>query len=255
MEIKRDVKTDTLDPAFYLTRLRSGYRHLFFLVNTSSDRTLTFKAKFNSNGKTAWRWDPETAKRKLYSATAEFAIPITLPPHGSMLLVYEPYSTGADEFKPNKKELTPAITLPNKWNCKFVSARGKKFFDPKFELTDLGKSKDKKLNTFAGTIYYARIINSDKTGDNSKLDLGTVNGVSEVIINGESIGTRWYGEHVYDIGSAIRPGKNKLVIKVTTVLYNNLRTKPRTTAAGFWANRGKKSKPVPAGLVGPVTIK
>ncbi|MBW8015393.1 MAG: hypothetical protein FVQ82_04340 [Planctomycetes bacterium] len=254
MEIKRDVKIDTLNTSFYQTRLRDGDRDLFFLVNTDPDNPLSLKAAFNSKGKTAWHWDPETAKRSVYASPVSGPINITLPPHGSMLIVFEPdFSKG--KAHPKKRALAGPKTLPETWDCKFVPAQGEPFFDPEFELTDLGKSKDKKLNTFAGVIYYARILNSDNAADNLELDLGTVNGISEVIINGRSIGARWYGQHVYDIGNAIEAGENKLVIKVTTTLYNNLRTKPRTTAAGFWANRGKKSRPVPAGLVGPVTLK
>jgi len=254
MEIKRDVKVDKLDPAFYQKRLKNGDRDLFFLVNTDNKRTLSFKAKFGSKGNTAWRWDPETAKRTLYSSAATRPVDITLPPHGSMLLAFEHDSRG--RINPiTKKPLNAATAITGTWDCKFVPAQGKPFFDAKFELTDLGKSKDKKLKTFAGVIFYGKIIHGDHNIGDMELDLGTVHGISEVIINGKTIGARWYGQHVYDISDAIRAGENKLVIKVTTVLYNYARTLDKTTAAGFWANRGKNSKPVPAGLIGPVKIR
>lgn len=254
MEIKRDIKLSKLDPAFYQARLKDGNRDLFFLVNTDSEKTLSFNADFNSNGNTAWRWDPETATRTIYSSQATEPIDITLPPHGSMLLAIEQDSRG--RITPiTKKQPTSTNAVTGTWDCKFVPAQGKKFFDANFKLKDLGKSKDEKLNTFAGEIYYGKIIDIDKTAENLELDLGDVYGISEVIINGKPVDSRWYGRHVYDITDAVNPGKNKLVVKVTTVLYNSLRTKPKTTAAGHWANRGKKNKPISTGMTGPVKIR
>ena len=116
-----------------------------------------------------------------------------------------------------------------------------------------GKSKKKKLNTFAGVITYSKTIHVKDAASAGSLDLGTVHGVSEVTVNGKNVGVRWYGQHIYDISNAVKPGKNELVIKVTTVLYNHARTLDKKSCAGFWANRSKKA--VSAGLIGPVKIR
>jgi hypothetical protein len=253
IEIKRDIKLDALDSSFYQIRMREGGRDLFFLVNTDGDRSLTFDAVFNSQGKTVWQWDPETAKRLIYASSVSGAIPITLPPHGSLLLVFEP--DGGGKALPPKKELASGIELTGTWDCQFIPAQGTMFGDSAFELVDLGKSKKKKLNTFAGVITYKKNIRIDDVADAGALDLGTVHGVSEVTLNGKDVGVRWYGQHIYDISDAVKPGKNELAIKVTTVLYNHARTLDRNTSAGFWANRRKNNKAVSTGLTGPVKIR
>jgi len=250
IEIKRDIAFDILDSSFYQTRMRDGDRDIFFLVNTDSAKTLTLDAAFNSKGKTAWHWDPETAKRSLYASPVSGPISITLPPHGSLLLVFEPDKGG--KAAPRKQELGSGITLSGTWDCKFIPAQGVAFIDGAFKLVDLGKSKLKKLNTFAGVITYKKNIRIDDVTVANALDLGTVNGVSEVTLNGKPVGIRWYGQHLYDISNAVKLGENELVIKVTTVLHNHVRTFDKKTAAGFWAWRNKKA--VSAGLLGPVQL-
>ena len=78
------------------------------------------------------------------------------------------------------------------------------------------------------------------------------NGVSEVLVNGKRLGARWYGQHIYDISHAVKPGANELVIKVTTVLHNHMRTLDKDSCAGFWTRPTRRA--VPAGLIGPVQL-
>jgi hypothetical protein len=248
--IQRDVSLDALHPSFYQTRLRHGDRDIFFLVNTDSTRTLQVNARFKSQGKAAWLWDPETGERRLFAAPVSGTIPISLAAHGSRLLVFEPGS--AMQFRPSKKARGRATALSGSWDCQFVPAQGKAFGRSAFELIDLGQAKDKALNSFAGVVTYSKTISVDDTPAVSQLDLGQVHGVSELQVNGNPVGTRWYGEHVYDIGRAVKPGANSLVIKVTTVLHNHIRTLDKDSCAGFWTRSTRRA--VPTGMVGPVQL-
>ncbi len=251
IELERDITLDTLDNSFYQIRMRDGVRDIFFLVNTDSDRSITLDAAFNSKGNTAWHWDPETGKRMLFASPVSGPIPITLPPHGSLLLVFEPQ--GGSKAAPPRKQLTAGTTLTGTWDCQFIPAQGKAFGNSAFNLVDLGKSKKKKFNTFAGVIAYKKNFRIDNVSAAGALDLGTVYGVSEVTLNGKPVGIRWYGQHVYDISDSVMPGENELVIKVTTVLHNYARTLDKKTCAGYWVDRNKGA--VSAGLTGPVKIR
>jgi hypothetical protein len=79
------------------------------------------------------------------------------------------------------------------------------------------------------------------------LDLGKVYDISEVKLNGKSLGTRWYGRHIYDATGTLKKGKNVLEVKVTTTLANYVRSLKDDPNA-------IPSKPAPAGLVGPVRL-
>jgi hypothetical protein len=83
------------------------------------------------------------------------------------------------------------------------------------------------------------------------LNLGRVHGTSEVWINGKPLGVRWWGEHLFDAGKALKPGRNTLRIKVAVVLSNYCRTLQDNPTAKRWT-RGRK--PVSAGMVGPVRL-
>jgi hypothetical protein len=250
LEIRRDITLDTLDPSFYQTRLRHGDRDIFFLVNTDGTRTLQLAATFKSQGQAAWLWNPETGRRILFASPISGAIPITLAPHESRLLVFEP--GGRKHATPPSKSSDRTTALTGTWECQFIPAQGKAFTRPAFKLADLGRSKNKALNTFAGVITYSKTIRIDEVDAASQLDLGKVHGVSEVLLNGKRLGARWYGEHVYDISDAVKPGDNELVIKVTTVLHNHIRTLDRDSCAGFWTRPTQGA--VPTGLIGPVQL-
>jgi len=201
--IQRDISLDALHPSFYQTRLRHGDRDIFFLVNTDSTQTLQLNASFKSQGKAVWCWDPETGKSSLLAAPVSDAIPISLAPHGSRLLVFEAGS--AKQAKPPQKTQGAVAALSGPWNCEFMPAQGKAFSRTAFALTDLGRSRDKALNTFAGVISYSKTISVDDMYAACQLDLGTVHGVSELWVNGKPVGTRWYGQHVYKISPAVKP--------------------------------------------------
>lgn len=250
LHIKRDIGLDTLNGSFYQIRARAGDRDIFFLVNTDNANAITLDATFDSKGKTAWHWNPETAKRTLYASPVSGPIPVTLPPHGSLLLVFEANKGGS--VSPTQPERNPSITLSGPWDCYFAPAQGRAFSDGAFKLIDLGHSDHKSLNTFAGVITYKKNFQLDDITAVQALNLGSVHGVSEVTLNGKPVGVRWYGQHIYDISDAVKHGENKIEIKVTTVLHNYTRTFPQNTGAGFWTKDNKYA--VPVGLLGPVQL-
>ncbi len=252
--IRRDVEVKPLDPHFYQIRCRDGGRDLFFLVNTHDDRSLLLNAGFNTRGKSAWKWDPEAGTRDLFASTVDDALPITLPPHGSLLLVFEPEGSRVKQALLHERKAVQWRTIDGTWSCLFVPAQGKRFDRTKWKPADLGTLTEPELNTFAGTVTYRKTINLTDPDRADRLDLGAVADISEVTLNGKRLGCRWYGDHAYSISDAVKQGKNELEIKVTTVLYNYARTLPRTTCAGFWASMAKHKKTVAAGLIGPVKI-
>ena len=86
------------------------------------------------------------------------------------------------------------------------------------------------------------------------LDAGlTHNGITELFVNGEPAGVRWYGARTFDVAGKLRKGTNVLTIRVTTVLtnYAKARAADTPTAARWeWAQRLNKE----LGLRGPVTL-
>ena len=83
------------------------------------------------------------------------------------------------------------------------------------------------------------------------IDLGDVQGVSELSLNGKLVGTKWYGAHIYDISSTLKIGKNKLSIKLTTIIGNYLKSLKNNHVAQRWV---KHQDFYSMGVMGPVRI-
>ena len=84
-------------------------------------------------------------------------------------------------------------------------------------------------------------------------------GVSEAVLNGQRLGVRWYGRHLYELGDAIRPGRNVLEVTVTTTLFNYCRALTGNAAAQYWVKKSRPGEtpdlsPAPVGILGPVQL-
>ena len=109
-------------------------------------------------------------------------------------------------------------------------------------LADLIQNEETK--NFAGEIIYEKTINVDSDGYKC-IDLGNVQGISELTVNGELIGTRWYGAHTYEIG------ENSISVKLTTIIGNYMKSLEDNPVAMRWTGRQNYYS---MGVMGPVLI-
>jgi hypothetical protein len=110
---------------------------------------------------------------------------------------------------------------------------------------------DDRLRTFAGVVHYENLVEIDIPADYSHIDLGKVKGISEVIINGQSLGVKWYGWHIYALKDSLHKGNNTLHVKVTTVLGNYLKSLEDNPVCRRWVTWQKYHS---TGMTGPVKI-
>ena len=116
--------------------------------------------------------------------------------------------------------------------------------------------KDSEANQhFSGTIVYQKTI--PRSTGSTILDLGLVEGVSEVFINGQSLGVQYFGRRLYDLTDRLQNGDNTLEIHVTTTMGNYLKTFSREDNPTTWiyVNHPRREQPLqPMGLLGPVKL-
>jgi hypothetical protein len=115
------------------------------------------------------------------------------------------------------------------------------------------------------------------------LDLGQVEVIAQVKLNGTAVGTLWKAPYVADITGAARPGENVLEVRVTNLWPNRMigdeqlpedsprlpngtlrewpqwlqENKPSPTGRftfTSWRLWPKDAAPVPSGLLGPVRV-
>ncbi len=203
-------------------------------------------------------WDMQTGKRYALPLEEDGSYTFNLGPVESCLIVFSKQKN--DDLQPWQPlyALTKGMSyknLSNNWDVQLCHSLLRDtlntHFDTLFDLKD-----DESYQHFCGTIVYRKIIDLVHT-ITTILDLGLVEGVSEVFVNGQSAGVQYFGRRIYDIGKYLKEGQNDIEIRVTTTMGNYLKTFSREENLTTWiyVNHPRREQPLqPMGLLGPVTI-
>jgi hypothetical protein len=94
-------------------------------------------------------------------------------------------------------------------------------------LISWSDSDDEAIKFFSGTAVYRKTIQAPKkffaADQRIYLDLGQVDAIAEVFVNGQSFGVLWKTAKTVDITDALKPqGDNQLEIRVTNLWPNRL---------------------------------
>jgi hypothetical protein len=132
------------------------------------------------------------------------------------------------------------------------------------EVKELKAWKDLDLSpearAFSGTVTYTTTFDAGKLkkGATCLLDLGRVDMVAEVTLNGKKLRTLWTPPYRLDITHALKAGKNTLQIEVTSTWFNRLSYDaglPEEQRKTWTINGPKKDAELrDSGLLGPVSI-
>lgn len=236
-------------PSLYQIHHRLQEKDIVFFTNADNEQDVSFEVELRTDNKIPWQWNPETGEKSVFPHTAPDKLNITLGSVESLLLVFES-GRKSGKGKARTVDWSDYEEIDTEWVCHFQHTKEEPFTRTLTRLIDFSRSDDVMLQTFAGTVSYSSEIDLQDPG-RVCLDLGKVFGVSEVSINGQQLGSRWYGRHMYDAGPAIQAGKNSVEIKVTTVLYNYMKSLSDNPTAQRWT---ESTKSVPAGMLGPVRL-
>ena len=256
------VGIDRPSQLFSQNYYKHGNRDIFFLVNYDARNERTLRLDFalpELQNKTAWLWDPETGTRSRIAGWNGKELTMRFGPEESKLLVFEevriddPNAETIDVSAPGPCSGTPVKTLDGLWNVTMTHAvTGEKSTLSLDSLVDFNTLPMPGLRHFAGVIDYTIAVNIDDPQQMTRLDAGnTYNGVTELLINGQSAGIKWYGERIFDIGGKLLPGKNTVTVRVTTVLGNYCKSLKDNATAQQWTQRQPY---LPLGLGGPVRL-
>jgi hypothetical protein len=243
-----DVKI--ADPSADLFQIRKTYgdKEIYFFVNPNRKQGISTMVEFTTGNLTPWVWNPEDGTRKLFPVSGKRnELDISLGPLESLLLVFDDEE---GSFDLTEESVPDTVVLNTAWKAEFKHKNGNVFTREFETLYEFGTSSDIELSSFAGVVNYLTEIESD--GTDSILLLPKVNrGVTEVYINGNPAGLNWYGLPCFDISGLLKPGKNKIEIKYTTLLSNYVRTLKDNRTAMQWTKGYEK---MPMGIDGRVQI-
>lgn len=166
--------------------------------------------------------------------------------------------TDGKELKLSAKLPTP-VTVSGKWKLQFPGQPARDLA----ELKPWQECEDDAVKYFSGTATYETTLDipTELLGADSRLtlDLGQVDVLAEISLNGKDLGLAWKPPFILDITATAKPGKNTLVVKVTNNWQNRLigdaklPEKERRTFTTAPA-RSPRTKLLPSGLSGPVQL-
>ncbi|MEO5912134.1 MAG: glycosyl hydrolase [Pelobium sp.] len=244
------------EPNTFVTQVRYQTKDAEILIinNASTHKSIDLEANFSSEitvNKQAWIWDAATGdkfKLELKNGTLK----IKLAPADSRIIVFDKEKQGKN-WDPIPEIKENSIPLNSVWQVTFNHMDGTVKKQEFRELKDLKDLPD--FTHFAGTVSYQSTINLDNIATAQYLDLGKVAGISELLVNGENLGTQWYGRRAYVAKDFLKKGLNTFEIKVTTVMLNYMQSLTDNTTAQYWTNQPKKPQPLQSmGLLGPVYL-
>ncbi|MDR1384839.1 MAG: hypothetical protein LBJ67_13475 [Planctomycetaceae bacterium] len=129
------------------------------------------------------------------------------------------------------------------WNVRFEPKLAPPFVREFPVLIDFSEIPDTTVKYFAGTAAYEQTIKipADEISQNKRfvLDLGRLNDIANLRINGKDAGVLWNPPYKADVTSLIKAGENQIVIEVTVNWANRLIGDEQEPADFEWgADRG-----------------
>ena len=181
--------------------------------------------------------------------------------------------------------LPAAQGIAGPWQVHFAPEKGGPGDVTFDKLADWSQRSEPGIKYYSGTAVYQKTFVAPPVPANTKwrLDLGTVEVMAEVKLNGKDLGILWKAPYQVDVTSALKPGENQLELKVVNLWINRqigdeqlpedsprdkngtMKTWPEWLQQGKSSPTGrfsftscrlwKKGEPiVPSGLIGPVTL-
>ncbi len=243
------VKINQPDGYVSQVRFTTKDKELFFFINSNRENKHSFDAEFNTGSKTPWIWNPETGERFLYPYTKnKNQLKIELLPAESKLIVFDEADKG-EEIPSNRIDISTAFEIIGPWKINLEHTNGSPAKIVNREFFDL--KNDPEFKSFAGTITYQKTIDLKDGSTFSVVDLGKVHGISQLSINNKTIGTKWYGEHLYECNNILKSGRNTISIVVTTIIGNYCKSLTDNKTCQLWTEgQAYESQ----GLIGAVRL-
>ncbi|QJD97302.1 DNA-binding protein [Mucilaginibacter robiniae] len=246
-------------------RISPGF-DIYFIANSLNEQR-TINLSLRVAGRVPELFDPVAGTTRPATSwqiqNGRTMLPLTLAPNGSLFVVFRKAATlnKSQSASNNQMVSKPLQTLTPNWQVTFDAQLG----GPKTPVTftnlqDWSHRSEPGIKYYSGTATYQQsfIWNGKKQND-VWLNLGTVNNLAEVYVNGVPCGVAWTAPYRVNVGKALHTGLNQIKIEVTNTWANRLMGDHALPAEQqiTWTNAPYRleGKPLlPAGLLGPVVL-
>ena len=249
------LKIENPDPFLMQTRYSApdGSEFIFLAYSHlhNSHRTRVIFSEALTRRHSCSVWIPETGERKRVELDPDGGIILDLGPAESLLFAFE-REAADEEWLPLPVTGSETKWMDNGWSAEFRHCR-----DGSVKEIEMGRLTDlKELSefvNFSGTVTYRNSLACENP-EGMLLNLGKVFGTSELSINGESCGVKWYGRRIFSVEKYLKRGMNTVEVVVTTSMGNYMKSLTDNPVAQYWTNAGTKNQPLQSmGMTGPVS--
>ena len=207
---------------------KTSEKDIYFVANRT-DAFQTTECTFRAEGEPEL-WIGTTGEtRKITDYTVENGI-TTIP------LEFFPYESFFVTFSGNRQGKSPANirggNFPTFTELKTIEGSWNVSFDPIFggpeniefnQLQDWTKHDKRGIKYYSGIATYEKMFNIDELENKEYyIDLGVVNDIARIKLNGKDMGVIWCAPWRIDISKALIEGENKLEIEVANRWVNRL---------------------------------
>jgi hypothetical protein len=234
----------------------------WYFISAPQGKGFNGVLSFRTNGYTEF-WDPITGNSKPLESkqiAGRTTIDLSLAKSNSCFVVFR-HSKNSMQ-RASSPKLIHSIPVSGAWTVSFPAGWGA---PAHLNLKKLQPWKDMDMSpegkAFSGTATYRTTFNVKNKAPMSRyvLDLGDVDMVASVIVNGKLIGNVLAPPYCIDLKDVVRLGQNLLEIKVTSTWFNRLvydASQPKENRK-TWVISGPDSSSAlrASGLLGPVKIK
>lgn len=249
------------------THRTMGNAEIYFVTNQSKDK-VSISPTFRIKEKQPEFWDSVTGdKRKLPNFKIKdnrTQVPLTLEAYQSGFVVFEEPASSPPASSEGENFPQP-VTLANvegPWQVTFDSTRRGPDQSVTFDqLIDWKNHQNDLIKYYSGSAVYRTTFHADapSEGENIYLNLGSVQVMGKVWVNGQYIGGAWTAPRRVDITNALQDGENKLRVEVVNTWVNRLIGDSRLPKEQrkTWAmvnDFTPQDELVPSGLLGPVRL-
>jgi len=237
------IRIDTPDPFLMQSRHSAddGSEYVF-MVNSHLHESRSTRVHFSTGLIRRHHcsvWDPETGRRMRVQPDHDDGVTLEMGPAESLLFAFD-REKAEEEWRPLPVSGRDTKLLDGGWTAEFKHCRNGSLGEVAIErLTDLKDMPE--FVYFSGTVTYRnRMECNDAAG--MIINLGKVYGTSELKINGESCGVKWYGRRIFSIEKYLKPGTNYIEVIVTTSMGNYMKSLTDNPIAQYWTNAGTKNQ-------------
>ena len=285
--VRLDFESDL--PLRYIHRRADG-ADIYFVANPVPV-PIRASCRFRTALPHAALWDAATGRmtagRRTIEADGRARVDLALDPHASVFVIFTPRpDPAAAADAPLHASMKPVQTLEGPWEIAFQPGRGAPEKAAFASLTPWNEHAEDGIRHFSGVATYRKRFQvsgfrcqggpaappaeapapgasvpprPSSLAPRLLLDLGRVEVMARVRLNGKDLGVVWTPPMQVDATDALREGENELEIEVANLWPNRLigdQALPEEKRISWttWNPYKKDSPLLPSGLLGPVTI-